>query len=187
MAFIGSFYCNLFNVFDLKKDSIFANLDDRTRKFLFFENFLWGIILSIYFIISIINTQNQIYFIELRKKNKRKRIDQLLDHNEKLQELVYNTTLKEEHLIELKSLIEDKNLLFMPKFKSYFPSFIEQLHDLNISEIEICALTKLRLDTKGIAQFYNCSVRSVDNKKYRIRRKLNIPNGEKFDHYIHRL
>lgn len=187
ILFIASFYCNLFDIFDIDEQLVTNKLDERTTNILFFENFLWGILLSIYYIISIINTQNQIHFIELRKKNKRKKIDQLLDHNEKLQGLVYNSTLKEEHLVELRSLIENKNLLFMPKFKTYFPSFVEQLHELNISEIEICALTKLRLDTKGIAQFYNCSVRSVDNKKYRIRKKLNIPNGEKFDHYVNNL
>lgn len=78
----------------------------------------------------------------------------------------------------LYDLAMSKNSLFITYFKSEFPEFFDKILNFapNIiaSELEICALLKLNLNTKEIAEATNSTVRSVENKKYRIRRKLNI-------------
>jgi hypothetical protein len=80
----------------------------------------------------------------------------------------------------LYELAMSKNSLFITYFKSEFPDFFEKIlsyfPNLIASELEICALVKINLSTKEIAEATNSTVRSVENKKYRIRRKLNIPS-----------
>lgn len=80
---------------------------------------------------------------------------------------------------ELYELAMSKNSLFITYFKSEFPDFFDKIlkmaPNLVASELEICALLKLNLNTKEIASATNSTVRSIEGKKYRIRRKLNIP------------
>lgn len=50
--------------------------------------------------------------------------------------------------------------------------------NLVASELNICVLLRLNFDTKEIARYTKSSVRSIEGKKYRIRRKLGIPSDE---------
>lgn len=75
---------------------------------------------------------------------------------------------------------------FLTKFQEYFPTFIEKLFQINNTlkdhELETCAFIKLNFDTKKIASIKNISVRAAESKKYRIRKKMNVPAEE--DLYI---
>ncbi|MEJ5105654.1 helix-turn-helix transcriptional regulator [Chryseobacterium sp. MYb328] len=79
---------------------------------------------------------------------------------------------------ELYELAMSKNSLFITYFKSEFPDFFEKIlytcPSLISSELEICALLKLNLSTKEIAIATNATIRAVENKKYRIRKKFNL-------------
>lgn len=80
---------------------------------------------------------------------------------------------------ELYDLAMSRNSLFITYFKSQFPDFFENIlkasPNIVSSELEVCALMKLNLSTKEIASATNSTIRAIENKKYRIRRKLNIP------------
>ncbi|WBX99263.1 helix-turn-helix transcriptional regulator [Chryseobacterium gambrini] len=80
---------------------------------------------------------------------------------------------------ELYDMAINNSPLFMQSFNSSFPNFSNDILKLNpnviTSELEICALIMLGLKTKEIAQVTNSTVRAVENKKYRIRKKLNVP------------
>lgn len=79
---------------------------------------------------------------------------------------------KEKKLYEIAK--NESNVFFNVYIKTY-PKFYRILSDKLIdSEIEICAFTKLNFDTKHIARLKDVSVRSVEGKKYRIRKKLHI-------------
>jgi len=79
---------------------------------------------------------------------------------------------------ELYELAMSKNSLFITYFKSQFPDFFDNILDaapnLVSSELEICALLKLNLTTKEIATATNSTIKAIENKKYRVRRKLGI-------------
>lgn len=45
-------------------------------------------------------------------------------------------------------------------------------------EIEICAMLVLNFETKEIARFTNSTTRSVESRKYRIRKKLQLSSSE---------
>lgn len=89
---------------------------------------------------------------------------------------------------ELYDLAMSKNSLFITYFKSQFPDFFDKILNAapNVisSELEICALLKLNLTTKEIATATNSTVRAIENKKYRIRRKLNISTETDINLYI---
>lgn len=89
---------------------------------------------------------------------------------------------------ELYELAMSKNSLFITYFKSEFPEFFEKIlkicPNLISSELEICALLKLNLTTKEIAIATNTTIRAIENKKHRIRKKINLPTETDLNLYI---
>jgi hypothetical protein len=82
---------------------------------------------------------------------------------------------------DLIEIVKNNNSAFFPTFQEVFPDFAKKLLDINPkivqSEIEFCALLKLNLSTKEIARYKFIEPKTVQNKKYRIRKKLNIPDN----------
>ncbi|MBN9337366.1 MAG: hypothetical protein J0I88_05890, partial [Chryseobacterium sp.] len=67
-----------------------------------------------------------------------------------------------------------------------YPDFCNKLQmtypDLLNSELAFCAYLKLNFSTKEIATYTFTAIKSVQNRKNRIRKRLNIPSEE--DIYI---
>lgn len=80
------------------------------------------------------------------------------------------------NLIEL---IKKNDIGFLFSFEQEFPEFFKKLlklaPDLSKTEQEYCAFVKLNLSTKEIAKYKSVNPKSVQNNKYRIRKKLQIP------------
>ncbi|WP_431609272.1 tetratricopeptide repeat protein [Chryseobacterium sp. 'Rf worker isolate 10'] len=83
---------------------------------------------------------------------------------------------KQEEIIELGKKNDPE---FLDRFKEAYPEFIDQLLTINpgleSSELIFCAMLKLHFTSKEIANYTLVQHRSVQQKKYRIRKKLNIP------------
>lgn len=81
----------------------------------------------------------------------------------------------------LLEMLKKNDPAFMPYFIEVFPLFTPKLIKINQeiiqSEIEFCALLKLKIPTNDIARYKYITLKSVQNKKYVIRKKLNIPKG----------
>ncbi|MBO9692830.1 Two component regulator three Y domain-containing protein [Chryseobacterium sp.] len=96
--------------------------------------------------------------------------------------------LSEENIQEILNLAETNSPVFFEKFQVFFPYFIPEILKINpnliYSELYFCALMKLDFDTKKIAQCTNNSIRAVESKKYRIRKKLNIPSEININSYL---
>jgi DNA-binding CsgD family transcriptional regulator len=79
-------------------------------------------------------------------------------------------------------LAKNNDKSFHIKFSELFPEFNQKLLEVNPqlthSDLEYCALIKLKFDTKEIAIYKNTSISSVESKKYRIRKKLCIRTDE---------
>ena len=84
---------------------------------------------------------------------------------------------KQEEIIELGKKNDPE---FLDRFKEVYPEFIDQLLSINpgleSSELVFCAMLKLHFTSKEIANYTLVQHRSVQQKKYRIRKKLNIPS-----------
>lgn len=89
---------------------------------------------------------------------------------------------------ELMELLEKRDPAFIFAFENIYPDFSSKLlaksEDLQQSEIEFCALLKMKLTTKEIAKISFIETRTVQNKKYRIRKKLDIPQNVDIYHWI---
>lgn len=68
---------------------------------------------------------------------------------------------------------------FLAYFKELYPGYIDKLLTINSglenSELVFCAMLKLHFTSKEIASYTLIQHRTVQQKKYRIRKKLNIP------------
>lgn len=89
-------------------------------------------------------------------------------------------------LNEIIEMAKRADRFFLEKFKLLYPHFCERLVEMQPSivptELEFCAYLKLNFTTKDIARYTNSSIRSVEGKKYRIRKKFDIP--ERIDIYL---
>jgi DNA-binding CsgD family transcriptional regulator len=69
---------------------------------------------------------------------------------------------------------------FLARFKEVYHDFYDTLTSryptLTTGDIKICALLKLNFTTKEISEIEIISIRTVENKKYRIRKKLELPS-----------
>lgn len=83
---------------------------------------------------------------------------------------------------ELRQLAIENNIAFLPSFLEVYPEFKENLliinPALNNSDIEFCALLKLKLNSQQISWSKKISVRAVNSKKYRLRKKLGILSSQ---------
>lgn len=82
-------------------------------------------------------------------------------------------------LEEVTELAKKNDSSFLLKFKELYPEFIKSLleinPDLENSELAFCAMLKLRFSSKEIADYTFVQHKSIQQKKYRIRKRLNIP------------
>lgn len=88
---------------------------------------------------------------------------------------------KMEELKEIIQLAVENNPAFFIKFNEFDTEFSKKLlsvaPNLVASEVEFCALLRLNFETKEIARYTKSSVRAVEGKKYRIRKKIGMPQG----------
>ncbi len=89
-------------------------------------------------------------------------------------------TIDQETLSKLIGLLKSNDAAFMTVFHGVFPCFINKIQAVQPTivqtELEFCAYMKLNLTTKEISKILSIEPKSVQAKKYRIRKKLNIPN-----------
>ncbi|MBL3547983.1 tetratricopeptide repeat protein [Chryseobacterium sp. KMC2] len=80
---------------------------------------------------------------------------------------------------EILELAKKNDPEFFNRFKECYPHFIISLFTINpnleVSELTFCAMLKLHFTSKEIATYTLIQHRTVQQKKYRIRKKLNIP------------
>ena len=156
--------------------------------------YLIALILVMAFSESLIIFIIQIYKSEIRLRKE----NELTIHTaqEKINELMGKIILNDSHtseskMEELKHIVElavNNNPAFLLKFNEFDPDFNKKLllkaPGLTATEIEFCALLRLNFETKEIARYTKTSVRSVEGKKYRIRKKLNIPSDKDINFWM---
>lgn len=87
------------------------------------------------------------------------------------------------HLVD-----KDDWLTFELNFRNAHIDFFKKLRikhpDLSSNEIKLSAYLKLNLSSKEIASLMHISIRSVEQSRYRLRKKLNIPKDASLVNYI---
>lgn len=104
---------------------------------------------------------------------------------------VLKTHVKIKMLKEVTELAQKNDSSFLMKFKELYPDFISTLlkinPDLENSELTFCAMLKLHFSSKEIADYTFVQHRSVQQKKYRIRKRLKIPGEEDIYDFFDRI
>ena len=115
-----------------------------------------------------------------RNLHKKQHIKDLNDEVNHLKELLDKDFYTEENLKDLINSAEINDAVFIEKFELFYPHFFDKVKNLSatplvLSELKLCALLKLGFTTKQIATYTNSSVKSVEGRKSRLRKKINIP------------
>lgn len=83
---------------------------------------------------------------------------------------------RQEEIIEMAKRNDPE---FLSNFKEVYPGYIDQLLAINpgleTSELIFCAMLKLHFSSKEIANYTLVQHRTIQQRKYRIRKKMNIP------------
>lgn len=89
---------------------------------------------------------------------------------------------------EVVKLARNNDTTFLPRFKEVYPEFTDSLHrqhpDLTDSELQLSAMIFLNFQSKEIAKYSFMTHRSVQTKKNRLRKKLNLSNGSDIYRYF---
>lgn len=102
--------------------------------------------------------------------------DQLIEkHSQETTQLKKKINTKFPQLIKL---AKNNDPFFIVRFKEVYPEFYEKLMsqypDLTDSDLKICAFIRLNLTNKEIGQYENVTLRAVETRKYRLKKKLGI-------------
>ncbi|MGE5355806.1 MAG: helix-turn-helix transcriptional regulator, partial [Deltaproteobacteria bacterium] len=85
----------------------------------------------------------------------------------------------------------DSWIKFSESFDSIDKDFIKRLHvthnDLTSSELKLCVYLRINMSSKEIAPILGISVKSVEIKRYRIRKKLGLEHNESLNNYLFNL
>ncbi|MCT3772620.1 helix-turn-helix transcriptional regulator [Elizabethkingia anophelis] len=167
-------------------------LKDTDYKVLKLVNVMMSVTTFFFHIGFIVDKDHKIDLLIKDINSKKIRIEDLAAANKELnkkttiiQDLVQNKVK------EISELAEQKSPLFLEKFQLFFPDFIPALlkinPDLVPSELQMCALIKLEFRTKDIAICTDSTVKSVESRKYRVKKKLHIPGDVNIDFFLSQL
>lgn len=77
---------------------------------------------------------------------------------------------------------------FIENFNMVYDNFMKELTarypDLKKNDLKLCAYLRMGLSSKEMASLLNTSVRSIETARYRLRRKLNLDQGDNLTTFI---
>jgi DNA-binding CsgD family transcriptional regulator len=84
--------------------------------------------------------------------------------------------------------IQEDQKLFDASFNEVHDAFAKNLKkqfpELSAADIRLAAYLKMNLSTKEIAPLFNISLRGLENKRYRLRKKLELGNDENIQDFL---
>ena len=96
--------------------------------------------------------------------------------------------MERNNFTDLIALAKNNDAEFLALFNEIYPGFVASLKTINpkirSSELEFCAMTFLNFSTKNIAQYTFVTVRAVQIRKNRLRKKLNIASDIDFNNWM---
>ena len=134
------------------------------------------ILLGVFFII-----RNRMHKRRLMKKNQ-----QLHSTTEKIELL--KEEIESNIYEDIIELAKNNSPEFLPLFEKGYPEFVSAMRDLNpairSAELYFCALAYLNFSTKDIANYTFVTVRAVQIRRNRLRKKYNIPSEADFNEWF---
>lgn len=127
-----------------------------------------------------------IFVLKEINKVKQKQKDHLINQKEIEMDILRKKLDDTYHEVVQLAIQSDPS--FIHKFKETFSEFYTNLTtenpSLNTNDILLCALVKLNFSNKEIAEYTHVSLRTVESKKYRLKKKLGISAELDFNKWI---
>ncbi len=156
-------------------EQIVGEIKEEQDQYEFISMIVLGILLSLMII-------GVIFFKRNRKKSKQKQEE----ISKKLESVQEDKTA--DQVKELVALAKKNDLAFLPTFNKVFPHFRDTLlkrhPKLTTNDIKFCALIKLNFTSKEIAQYTFVSIKTVESKRYRLRKKLELDSAIDLNKWI---
>tara|TARA_B110000881_G_scaffold193397_1_gene186664 strand:- start:117 stop:596 length:480 start_codon:yes stop_codon:yes gene_type:complete len=129
---------------------------------------------------------NKSNFIANRNKN----LNYLLKVVENSEKVLKNNPLEIKRKIEGLLKYENMTDRFEKHFEDVYPGFFKSLiavssSNLTQNDLRLCAYLKMNHGTDEIAQLTGVSVRTVESKKYRLKKKFNFNKDQTVTTFIH--
>ncbi len=116
-----------------------------------------------------------VYWVYQKRITKKRKI--IEEKELETESLMKKMSANDERLV---SLAKKNDPLFFNEYQSAYPELVEKLFEINpklsANELSFCAMIQLGFSSKEIAQYGFMQHRSVQTKKNRLRKKLNIPS-----------
>tara|TARA_B100001758_G_C18410884_1_gene615586 strand:- start:1830 stop:3650 length:1821 start_codon:yes stop_codon:yes gene_type:complete len=93
-------------------------------------------------------------------------------------------------LIKLNRLLKDKHHenTYSQQFSAAYPGFLEYLTrcfpELTTSDLKLCTFLRMNLNTKEVAEIMGLSVRSIESRRYRLRKKIGLSKHDDLVSYL---
>lgn len=150
------------------------------------NNTLWygGVLLLLIILIIIY------FYLRIRKKKEKLTESEkiILEKENETKDLKRKLNENYENIIQL---AKENKVDFFPKFQEAYPELGKELLKINPnlpkSDLSFCAMIWLGFSSKEIAQCISMEHRSVQTKKYRIRKKLNLESETDLYHFFRSL
>ncbi|RMZ58901.1 tetratricopeptide repeat protein [Chryseobacterium nematophagum] len=119
-----------------------------------------------------------------KRKNKFGFSENSLDSIEEIKDKIHEY----ESFSEIIKMAEEGNPFFLTSFKKLYPDFHEKLKShcsgLTEHDIKFCIYLRLNLNAKQILQYENITLRAIETKKYRLKKKLELSSDVKLSSWI---
>jgi tetratricopeptide (TPR) repeat protein len=116
---------------------------------------------------------------------------------DRFKKVIEKSSLKEQKKFStlLKSLDSNKNFDHFQEFdirftgvhESFYQNLVALSSELSPNELRICALIRLNLSSKEIAQLTGKTSRTIENARFGIRKKLNLDSDENLQQFLMRI
>jgi tetratricopeptide (TPR) repeat protein len=190
-----------------KKEAAINNLQQQRDREVFRRNAFIGALLALLVIGGLIYNRQKIIFgkkLMLKKQRLDNYTQRLVEKSEMIKKVngeldVLRKSLSKEDIhihkfnevLNLQILTEDDWESFKLAFEGVHPGFFAKLRyhypDITVSELRLAALIKLKLTLKESASMLGISPESVKKSRYRLKKKLGVPDSENVDEFIIRL
>lgn len=147
---------------------------------------------------EIIRIKNEQLVVDYREKSKELAAStiSIIKKNELLTQIKESLLkIEDKHAIKPVIKIIDRNIsgsesweMFKEAFNNADSEFFKKIKnkhpDLTPNDLKLCAYLRLNLSSKEIAPMFNISPRSVEIKRYRLRKKLDLKTNDNLTSYI---
>ena len=68
--------------------------------------------------------------------------------------------------------------------RQFIKNILTRYPDLTPAELKLCCLLRMNLSTKDMAQLLHISEKTIENQRYRLRRKFELPHGKNLTSFL---